>query len=453
LEVIPPLSKAGISSYLLIFPRLVVLILLSLLFATTFLYSKSNLQSPSNKAIHKFPSNLKQKQSIARLFFSSKNIYYVFVSTTALNLRSGPGVKNSVLRILPRGTHLFSLSAPDSEWLRVFARHNFEGWVASKYVIFYNPKTLNTLYDKISSLHFRSLLEAGILNYLKENYELKRLNINDKLSIIVEDLEKGEIVVSIHPDKSLKSASTIKVPILHAYMIQRSKGNLIENLVYKELIEKMIRFSSNSSTNTVIELLGGLAKIQQILEKTRIYKQIRLIEYIPENGRAYRNTISVADLNSIFRDLWFQRILGSKYSLEQNMQVSIEMLNLLKLPGHPWIKDRIKASTCYSTNKTVKIWDKTGFVKGSNGNAGIIEINTPFGRKAYSIVLFIERKDFQSITGNTRKWFEQSSMHMRKISEMTYAYFSKLYHNYNECGLPLLMHHTRNNLVKTSLIH
>ena len=192
------MSKAGIRSYLLHFSRLGVLIFFSLQFATIFLYSKGNLQSPSDVAINKHPSYYKQKQSIARLFFSSTNIYYVFVSATALNLRSGPGVKNSVLRILPRGTHMLSLSAQNSDWLRVYASHNFEGWVARKHVIFYHPKPLSTLYNKISSFHFRSLLEASILNYLKENYELKRLNINDNLSIIVEDLEKGEIVASIH---------------------------------------------------------------------------------------------------------------------------------------------------------------------------------------------------------------------------------------------------------------
>ena len=137
-------------------------------------------------------------------------------------------------------------------------------------------------------------------------------------------------------------------------MIQRSEGNLIENSNHKELIEKMIRFSSNSSTNTVIQMLGGLAKLQKILEKTNIYKTIRLVEYIPENGRSYRNTISVVDLNHIFRELWFQRIIGAKYCGKQNRQVSIEMLNLLKLPGYPWLKDRIKAGTCYSTKKTVK---------------------------------------------------------------------------------------------------
>ena len=149
--------------------------------------------------------------------------------------------------------------------------------------------------------------------------------------------------------------------------------------------------------------------------------------------------------------MWIQRVLGKKYSIEQNRLVSIEMLDLLKLPGYSWIKDRIKAGTCYSTNKTVTLWDKTGFVKGSNGNAGIVEINTPFGRKAYSIVIFIERQDFHSITVNVKSWFEKTSMHMRRISEMTYAYFSKQYHNFNECGLPLLMRHTRNALFRTSL--
>ena len=136
MEVRLPLSKAGISCYLLRFSRLGVLILLSLQFATTFLYSRENLHSPSDEAINKHPRNFYQKQPIARLFFSSKNIFYVFVSATALNLRSGPGVKNSVLRILPRGTHMLSLSAQNTDWLRVYAPLNFQGWVARKHVIF-----------------------------------------------------------------------------------------------------------------------------------------------------------------------------------------------------------------------------------------------------------------------------------------------------------------------------
>ena len=60
--------------------------------------------------IDKHRLNTKLKKQIYRLFFSSKKINYVYVSASALNLRSGPGLTNSVLRILPRGTHLLSLS-------------------------------------------------------------------------------------------------------------------------------------------------------------------------------------------------------------------------------------------------------------------------------------------------------------------------------------------------------
>ena len=145
MEVILPLSKAIITSYFLHFSTLGVLILLSLQFASTFLYSKGNLQYSSEVVINNLPSNFNQKQPIARLFFSSNNIYYVFVSATKLNLRSGPGLKNSVLRIIPRGTHMLSLSSQNSDWLRVFAPHNFDGWVSRKHVIFYLPNPVNSL--------------------------------------------------------------------------------------------------------------------------------------------------------------------------------------------------------------------------------------------------------------------------------------------------------------------
>ena len=137
MEVRLTLGKAGIISYLLNFTRLGFLILLSLQFATIFLYSMENLQSYTDQTINKNHSNFRHKKIIDPLFFSSKNIYYVFVTATALNLRSGPGVDNSVLRVLPRGTHMFSLSAKNSEWLRVFTPNNFKGWVARKHVIFY----------------------------------------------------------------------------------------------------------------------------------------------------------------------------------------------------------------------------------------------------------------------------------------------------------------------------
>ena len=111
-----------------------------------------------------------------------------------------------------------------------------------------------------------------------------------------------------------------------------------------------------------------------------------------------------------------------------------QLLYLLSLPGHAWLKDRIKAGTCFAANKSVKLWDKTGFVKGLNGNAGIVEIDTPHGRKAYSLVMLMERQDYQTIEGDAASWFEIVSLHMRRISEITFAYISNRYESYNECG-------------------
>ena len=133
----------------------------------------------------------------------------------------------------------------------------------------HRPEIQNQIH-KIGSTEYKVLFTPHLLPIKRGILSTIYLNINDKLSIIVENLENGKIVASINPDKRLKSASTIKVPILHAYMIQLIDGVISVNSNHKELIKDMIRFSSNSSTNTVIELLGGPAKIQRILEQTNI---------------------------------------------------------------------------------------------------------------------------------------------------------------------------------------
>ncbi|MEC9383052.1 MAG: hypothetical protein VYD06_01255, partial [SAR324 cluster bacterium] len=101
------------------------------------------------------------------------------------------------------------------------------------------------------------------------------------------------------------------------------------------------------------------------------------------------------------------------------------------------------AETCFSSNKSVKIWDKTGFVKGVNGNAGIVEIDTPHGRRAYSLVMFMEREDYQTIEGSALRWSERVSLHMREISEITFAFISNRYESYNECGRSQLIRYAK----------
>ncbi len=414
-----------------------------LFFSVTFLYAKENY-SPLNLQLDPLLSaETKVEQLIQKSKFLNKLSSYVVVTASALNLRSNPNTKEPPIRVLNKGTHLLSLSAPNKIWLQVKIPQGVQGWVAQEYVKLYLPEGLPYYAGKFNSTSFTSSLEAIILQYMKEVYTKKTLKRNDKLSIVVQDLTTRKLLVSLRSRQSVKSASTIKVPILHAYMIQRFNRNFIESSSHKKLIEEMIRFSNNQSTNTIIKLLGGTENIQRILNNTKLYNELSLKENIPEDGRTYRNKISAADLNQLFVNIWFKRVIGAKYSAQINKEAAREMLYLLSLPGHSWLKDRIKADTCFSANKSVKLWDKTGFVKGVNGNAGVIEIDTPHGRRAYSLVMFMEREDYQTIEGDSNRWSERVSLHMRKISEITFAFISNRYESYYECGRSQLIRYTK----------
>ena len=419
------------------------LLSLNLFFSVILLYAKEH-SLPTNLQLDPVLSpEAKVEQLIHKSNFLNKLSSYAVVTASALNLRSSPNTKEPALKVLNKGTHLLSLPAPNKIWLKVKIPQGVQGWVAQEHVKLYLPEGLPYYAGKFNSTSFTSSLEAIILEYMKEVYTKNKLKRNDKLSIVVQDLTTGKLLVSLRSRQSVKSASTIKVPILHAYMIQRFNGNFIESSSHKKLIEEMIRFSNNQSTNTIIKLLGGTENIQRILNNTKLYKELSLKETIPEDGRTYRNKISAADLNQLFVNIWFKRVIGAKYSAQINKEAAREMLYLLSLPGHSWLKDRIKADTCFSANKSVKLWDKTGFVKGVNGNAGVIEIDTPHGRRAYSLVMFMEREDYQTIEGDSNRWSERVSLHMRKISEITFAFISNRYESYYECGRSQLIRYTK----------
>ena len=222
-------------------------------------------------------------------------------------------------------------------------------------------------------------------------------------------------------------------------MLASEKGRLEHSEIIQQHLVKMIRFSSNESTNWILEKLGGPSQVQKLLDQSSMYHELKLVEYIPEDGKTYRNKVSSADLNQILVRTWFHQSLGVKSDKEQNRQASKRMLYLMSLPGYKWIQDRIKDGTCFSRRKSVRVWDKTGFVKGINGDAGIVEFNTPNGRRAYTIVLIMERENYLSIPGDANTWSARVAMVLRRISEMSYAFVSSYYNRPNQCGLGLLL--------------
>ena len=114
----------------------------------------------------------------------------------------------------------------------------------------------------------------------------------------------------------------------------------------------MIRFSSNEH-QLILEKLGGPSQVQKLLDQSSMYHELKLVEYIPEDGKTYRNKVSSADLNQILVRTWFHQSLGMK-SNELNRQASKRMLYLMSL-GLQMIQDRIKDGTCFSRRKSVRV--------------------------------------------------------------------------------------------------
>jgi beta-lactamase class A len=371
---------------------------------------------------------------------------YAVVKSKLLNVRSGPGRDYPRLQVLRAGMHVSSAIPAENGWRKIVTSAGITGWVAQRHLRFYEPVDLPS--EISETKEFTSPLEAGILSFLKEAYEKGSLAEPDKLSMVVHDLQTGERLVSIRADEEIKAASMIKVPLLQAYMLQRYRGEIRHTPSKQKALSNMIRFSSNSDTNKVMKWLGGPEKVQKILDETNLYQDLKVVEYIPRYGKTYQNKLSANDLNRLMITLWSSRVLGPYFSQVENEKASEEMLYLMGQPGRSRARDRLKDGTCYARNPLVKVWDKTGFVKGVNGNTGIVEIDTPEGRRSYTVVMALDRRDFKTIAGNANRWSYQMSTHMRRISELVYSYMSIRYNRYNECNTPSkrLVRHASNAL-------
>ena len=365
--------------------------------------------------------------------FNEKEADYAIVSTRTLNLRSGPGRDYKIIEKLRTGMHVVSAFPEENGWRKVQTATGTTGWVARRHLKFYEPADFPSKVTSATERLYTSPLEASILNFLRESYDKKTMSLRDKLSMVVQDLETGERLVSIRPDVQIKAASLIKVPVLQAYMLQRFRGEIKHNKQHQKALSKMIRFSSNSDTNKVMRSLGGPKKVNQILADTRLYNEMKVVEYIPRYGRTYLNKVSAEDLNRLMLTLWSDQPLGPAFSRVENEMAAEEILYMMGQPNGPRARDRLKDGTCFARNKNVKVWDKTGFVKGVNGNIGIVQIDTPEGPKSYTVVMAMERANYKSISGNANGWSFNLSQHMRRISELVYTYMSIQYHRYNEC--------------------
>ncbi|MBF0287941.1 MAG: serine hydrolase [SAR324 cluster bacterium] len=372
---------------------------------------------------------------------SKNDNQYLAVNTHALNMRVGPGTKYSRVKVLRRGTYLGLTHTTRRGWVLVQDSDGTTGWVFKKYTRKAGKNKFQITWDQASQGIDASELESAIERFIDDSKRRGIMYNQDKLSLIIKDLYTGKLVASINPKAEVKAASLIKVPILQAYMIQRYRKKIRHTKRNQRDLIRMIRYSNNRSTNRILKLLGGPWRVRKILQSTGLYQHLKLVEYIPRSGRTYLNKISAEDLDRLFIRLWDRQILGHRFSRALNEKASRQMLYLLGLSSRRGVKDRLKDGTCFANDRSAKIWNKTGFVRGLNGDVGIIEIKTPKGRRPYTIISIIDRPNYRSIRGNGNWWAKRQSRLHRKISEMSYAYFKRKYGARTKCGRKRLMNY------------
>ncbi len=256
----------------------------------------------------------------------------------------------------------------------------------------------------------KSNIEVKVERYIKELRRKGKLRSDEKTGWMVYDLNRDVSLVDINADQSFQAASMIKPFVALAFFHKVREGKLKYGPKSRKKMESMIQRSSNSATNWIMKLVGGPASCQQLLTSQygSLFKQLRIVEYIPKGGRTYRNKALPSDYVRFLRALWNNRLPYSR-----------EMRRLMSLPG----RDRLYYGTPIPQGTLV--YNKTGTTAHLCGDMGILALRTKgAARYPYAIVGIIERS---SRPANYRQWMRTRSGVIRQVSTLVYNNLKKTY--------------------------
>lgn len=234
----------------------------------------------------------------------------------------------------------------------------------------------------------------------------------EKTSWSVYDFTTGEKLVAINEDIPRQAASMIKPFVAQAYFykLEDSSGKMRYTSDVRRTMERMIRRSSNTATNRLMSIVSrnernrGARDVERVLKRNApgIFRQTRIVEKIPANGRTYRNLASAHDYSRFLYALWRDRLPHAD-----------EVREIMSLPN----RDRIYHGVS-SIPRGVKVYDKTGSTARLCGNMGIIEAPGRGGRRyPYTFVGIIERP---SRAKNYGSWITRRSNAIRAVSNLVY---------------------------------
>ena len=248
-------------------------------------------------------------------------------------------------------------------------------------------------------------IEAAVENYIKRLRQQGKIADDERTGWSVYDFTTGEKLVTINEDVQFQAASLVKPFIAAAFFHKVKQGELVYGSKSRRHMERMIRHSDNGSTNWITRQVGGPAAVERILKQRypKIFRDTHLVEYIPANGRTYRNKASVHDYSRFLYAVWTEAIAGAE-----------EIKRLMSMTS----TDRIYSGARDVPKKGTRVYNKTGSTARVCGDMGILSVKGRDGKRyPYTVIGVIEK---QQSASNYTTWIRSRSDIIRNVSNIVY---------------------------------
>lgn len=219
--------------------------------------------------------------------------------------------------------------------------------------------TLQAAYEDTLDRKGGKDLETQIDYFVKLARKRSILSSNDKTSFLVHDLSNDSSIVDINGRTPHMAASLIKPFVMVAAYEKFHKAGSVDTTV-KADIDIMIKYSSNSATNRVIDYVGGLKAVQKSIDSYSFNHHTQIVENIPRDGRTYKNKTSATDLAALLKNIHAGKIISTTAS--QEMMTILDGYHYSRISAMVMPLKGVKA-----------LAGKTGYVYGLNGESAIID--------------------------------------------------------------------------------
>lgn len=254
-------------------------------------------------------------------------------------------------------------------------------------------------------------LDEAIDAFIKKMRRQGLLARDEKTAWSVYDMTHDVELAGINQDEPLQTASLIKPFIALAYFDAVSDGKKEYTPEARRKMELMIRDSDNGTADWFLRELGGPAAVQKSLKKKypAMLQGLSLVEYIPKNGRTFRNKASVHDYTRFLHDLW-----------AETLPSSAEIKRVMQLPK----RNRLLRGAKEVPNDTA-LYDKTGSTSRLCGDMGILVAHGQDGRDYPYILVGVIQKGGQA--RHYMSWIHRRGDLIREVSNMAYKAIAARY--------------------------